>query len=77
MTQASVERTFSDLRFILNERRLGLKADIIDAIMMLRCNTQLCSHIGFLYLFIGYRIFHIASVSCQVPCMAVCPMSTK
>lgn len=39
VTQASVERTFSGLRFILNERRLSLKADIVDAIMLLRCNT--------------------------------------
>jgi len=39
VTQASVERTFSGLRYILHELRLGLKEDIIEAIMFLRCNT--------------------------------------
>ena len=39
VTQASVERTFSGLRYILNDLRLGLKEDIVDAIMLLRCNT--------------------------------------
>ena len=35
VTQVSVERTFSGLRYILDE----LKDDIIDSIMLLRCNT--------------------------------------
>lgn len=39
VTQVSVERTFSGLRYILDELRLGLKDDVIDAIMFLRCNT--------------------------------------
>ncbi|XP_042215908.1 uncharacterized protein LOC121862043 [Homarus americanus] len=39
VTQASADRTFSGLRYILQERRLGHKADIIDALMMLRCNA--------------------------------------
>ena len=39
VTQASVERTFSGLRYILNDLRLGMKEDIVDAIMLLRCNT--------------------------------------
>ena len=39
VTQVSVERTFSGLRYILDELRLGMKDDIIDAIMFLRCNT--------------------------------------
>lgn len=39
VTQASVERTFSGLRYILNDLRLGLKEDIVDAVMLLRCNT--------------------------------------
>lgn len=39
VTQASVERTFSGLHYILNEKRSCLKADIIYAIMVLRCNT--------------------------------------
>lgn len=39
VTQASVERTFSGLNYILSERRSSLKADIINSIMLLRCNT--------------------------------------
>ena len=39
VTQVSVERTFSGLRYILDELRLGMKDDIIDAIMFLKCNT--------------------------------------
>ena len=38
-SSTSVERTFSDLRCILNELRFGLKEDIIEAIMFHRCNT--------------------------------------
>lgn len=38
-TQASVERTFSRLRYILSDLKLGVKEDIIDAIMIIRCNT--------------------------------------
>ena len=37
--QASVERTSSGLRHILNELRLEHKKDIIEAIMLQRCNT--------------------------------------
>ena len=39
VTQASVERRFSGLRFILDYLHLGLKEDIIDAITLLRYNT--------------------------------------
>ena len=39
VSQASVERTFSGLRYILSERRLRMTGEIIDAIMILRCNT--------------------------------------
>lgn len=39
VTQVSVERTFSGLRYILDELRLSLKDDVIDSIMLLRCNT--------------------------------------
>ena len=39
VTQASVERTFSGLRYIMDELRLWMKDDVIDAIMLLRCNT--------------------------------------
>ena len=41
VTQASVEKTFSGLRYqyILNESNLGLKEDLIEAIMFQRCNT--------------------------------------
>ena len=38
VTQASVERTFSGLRYILHELRLGLKEDVMEAITFLRCN---------------------------------------
>lgn len=39
VSQVSVERTFSGLRYIPDELRLGLKEDIIESIMFLRCNT--------------------------------------
>ena len=38
VTQVSVERTFSGLRYILDELRLFLKDNVIDSIMLLRCN---------------------------------------
>ena len=44
--QASVEKTFSGLRYILNELRLELKEDIIEAILFQCCNTLT---IGFQY----------------------------
>ena len=39
VTQVSIERTFSGLCYILNELRVSLKNDVIDSIMLLRCNT--------------------------------------
>ena len=39
VTQASVERTFSGLRYTLKELRLGIKENIIEAIMLQRRNT--------------------------------------
>ena len=39
VTQASVERTFSGLRYILNKLLLALKEVIIEAIMFQHCNT--------------------------------------
>ena len=39
VTQASVERTFLGLKYILNDLRLGLKEDIIEAILFQRCKT--------------------------------------
>ena len=39
VTQASIERTSSGLRYILNEFKHGLKEDIILAIMFQHCNT--------------------------------------
>ena len=39
VTQASVEHTFSGLRYILNDLGLELNKDIVNAIMLLRCNT--------------------------------------
>ena len=39
VTQVSVDRTFSGLKYILDDLRMKLKNDIIDAVMILRCNT--------------------------------------
>ena len=39
VTLASVEKTFSGLIYILIELRLGFKEDIIEAVMLHRCNT--------------------------------------
>jgi hypothetical protein len=39
VTQVSVERTFSGLRYVLNDMRMNLSDDVIDAIMVLRSNT--------------------------------------
>jgi hypothetical protein len=40
MTQVSVERIFSGLKYILNDQRFRMKKDIIDAIMVLRTSHQ-------------------------------------
>ena len=39
-TQVSVERTFSGLKYIVNNLRFRMKEDIIDAIMVLRTNEK-------------------------------------
>ena len=39
VTQASFQRTFSGSFYFLNELRPGLKEDIIQATVFLRCNT--------------------------------------
>ena len=38
-TQVSVERTFSGLKYILNNLRFRMKDDVIDSIMVLRTNV--------------------------------------
>ena len=39
VTQVSVERTFSGLKYIVNDLRFKMKEDIIDSIMVLRTNV--------------------------------------
>ena len=39
VSQVSVERTFSGLRYIMDDLRMRLNDKSIDAIMILRCNT--------------------------------------
>ena len=39
VTQVTVERTFSDFNYILNDLRFKMKMDIVDDIMVLRTNV--------------------------------------
>ena len=41
VTQVSVERLFSSMKFILNDHRANMKQDLLDAILFLRANGQL------------------------------------
>ena len=45
--QVSVERTFSGLKIVCSDRRMGLTPEIIDDIMVTRCNANLLSKIDF------------------------------
>ena len=39
VTQVTVERTFSDINYILNDLRFKMKDDMVDDIMVLRTNV--------------------------------------
>eukprot|EP00102_Acyrthosiphon_pisum_P020119 XP_016657329.1 PREDICTED: uncharacterized protein LOC107882845 [Acyrthosiphon pisum] len=39
-TQVSVERSFSGLKFIVSDLRASLDPDVLEAIMIIRCNEQ-------------------------------------
>ena len=41
VTQVSVERLFSSIKFILSDHRASIKQDLLDAILFLRANGQL------------------------------------
>ena len=41
VTQVSVERLFSSMKFILSDHRASMKQDLLDAILFLRANVQL------------------------------------
>ena len=41
MTQASVERLFSALRFIVSDARASMKQDLVEAILLLRTNGRM------------------------------------
>ena len=41
ITQVSVERLFSSMKFILSDHRASMKQDLLDAILFLRANVQL------------------------------------
>ena len=41
VTQVSVERLFSSMKFILSDHRTSMKQDLLDAILFLRANSQL------------------------------------
>ena len=41
VTQVSVERLFSSMKFILSDHRASIKQDLLDAILFLRANVQL------------------------------------
>ena len=40
VSQVSVERLFSGLKFILSDQRASMKADLVEAILFLRTNTS-------------------------------------
>ena len=39
-TQVSVERTFSQLKFVLSDQRCSMTSNILEDIMLIRCNKQ-------------------------------------
>ena len=39
MTQVSVKRTFSGLKYILSDLRMRMSSEVVDAIMVLRSNN--------------------------------------
>ena len=39
MRQVSVERTFSGLKFVLSDLRCALHSDVLEDIMLIRCNA--------------------------------------
>ena len=41
VTQVSVERLFSPMKFILSDHRASMKQDLLDAILFLRANVRL------------------------------------
>ena len=41
VTQVSVERLFSSIKFILSDHRASIKQDVLDVILFLRANSQL------------------------------------
>ena len=41
VTQVSVERLFSSMKFILSDHRASMKQDLLDTILFLRANVQL------------------------------------
>ena len=41
VTQVSLERLFSSMKFILSDHRASMKQDLLDAILFLRANDQL------------------------------------
>ena len=41
VTQVSVERLFSSMKFILSDHRASMKQDLLDAILFLQANDQL------------------------------------
>ena len=41
VTQVSVERLFSSIKFILSDHRASIKQDLLDAILFLQANGQL------------------------------------
>ena len=41
VTQVSVERLFSSMKFILSDHRASMKQELLDAILFLRANVQI------------------------------------
>lgn len=46
-SQVSVERTFSALKVVCSEKRMNLDPDMIDDIMVVRCNINMLKNINF------------------------------
>ena len=45
-TQVSVERLFYGMRYIFSTLRGNLKADILNAILLIRCNSDIFNNIS-------------------------------
>ena len=59
VSQVSVERLFSGLKFILSDQRGAMKADLVEATLILRTNSIFLFLFHFVLFFVPRRNFRI------------------